>query len=195
MNTPTHLLMTAGLHKALPRLQMIRSAVLWGSVAPDIPLYFLSIGGLLYFQQIEGWTLRQAAHHIFDTLYFNDPIWIGPHNCLHSPLGLLGLLGLLALSRLLRSTGPRWTAWTRWFLLACLLHSFVDVVTHYDDGPLLLWPFDWQLRFHSPVSYWDHRHFGAETSRFELLLNLSLIAYLTGPWLYRHTVGKLRRER
>ena len=46
-------------------MQMKRSAVLLGSIAPDIPLYFLSIGGLLYYHYIVGWPLREAAkHHI-----------------------------------------------------------------------------------------------------------------------------------
>ncbi len=178
-------MMTAGLLKTLPRLRMVRSAVLLGSVAPDIPLYVLSIGGLFYFQQVLGWTLSDSARHIFATLYFKDPVWIGSHNWLHSPLSLLGML---AMNWLLKSRAPQWATWIRWFLLACLLHSVVDIVTHYDDGPLLLFPLDWQLRFHSPVSYWDHRHFGNEVARFELLLNLSLIAYLAGPWLYRRTV-------
>ncbi len=31
------------------------SAVLIGSVAPDIPLYFLSIGGGLWFRIVQGW--------------------------------------------------------------------------------------------------------------------------------------------
>lgn len=188
MNTPTHLLMTAALRKGLPRFRMVPSAVLLGSVAPDIPLYLLSVGGLIYFQQFAGWTLSDSARHIFDTLYFHDPIWIGLHNLLHSPVSLLGLL---AINSLLWSRAPGRANWMRWFLLACLLHSLVDIVTHYDDGPLLLWPLDWRLRFYSPVSYWDHRHFGNEAARFELLLNFGLIAYLTVPWLYRRSLRML----
>ena len=184
MNTPTHFLMTAALRKALPRLEMISSAVLLGSVAPDIPLYVLSIGGLFYFNHIVGWPLSDAARHIFDTLYFEDPIWIGLHNFLHSPLNLLVLLSI---SQLLRVSSPKWAAWFRWFLLACLLHSVVDIFTHHDDGPLLLWPLNWQLRFRSPVSYWDHRHFGSEVARLELALVIGLLVYLAGPWLYRRS--------
>jgi hypothetical protein len=187
MNTPTHFLMTAALRRALPRWRMVRGAVLWGSVAPDIPLYLLTMGGLLYFPQVKGWTVGDAARHIFTTLYFHDPVWISLHNCLHSPLSLLGMLSLNTL--LLPRTSP-WANWIRWFLLACLLHAIVDIFTHYDDGPLLFWPLNWHLRFQSPVSYWDHRHFGHETARFELLLNLSLIVYLVGPPLYRRAFGE-----
>ena len=192
MNTPTHFLMTAAFRKALPRLRMVRGAVLWGSVAPDIPLYVLSIGGLIYFHQVTGRTLSDAAQHIFSTLYFEDPVWIGLHNCLHSPLSLFGLL---TLNTLLLPRTSDWANWIRWFLFACLLHSIVDIFTHYDDGPLLLWPLNWRLRFPSPVSYWDHQHYGNEAARFELLLNLGLIAYLVGPPLYRRTLGKLAGRR
>jgi len=187
MNTPTHFLMTAALRKALPKLQMVRSAVWLGSVAPDIPLYLLSFGGLFYFQKIEGWTLRESARHIFDTLYFHDPMWIALHNFFHSPLNLLLLL---VISHGFRTRLPRVANWMRWFLGACMLHSAVDIVTHYDDGPLLLWPLDWQWRFSSPISYWDHRHYGRETARFELALVIGLLLYLIGPWLYQRTLGR-----
>ncbi len=191
MNTPTHFLMTAAARKALPRLRMVRSAVLLGSVAPDIPLYLLSIGGLLYFHQVVGWSLDDSARHIFETLYFQDPVWISLHNCLHSPLSLLMLL---AMSRLLRLRSVKWADWLRWFVLACLLHSVVDILTHHDDGPLLLWPLDWRTRFQSPVSYWDHRHFGSEAARFELLLAIVLMLYLVGPWLHRRASAMLVRR-
>ena len=180
MKTPTHFLMTAALRKTLPQWKMSRSAVLLGSIAPDLALYGLTFGGLFYFQYVEGWTLRESARHIFGTLYFNDPIWIGLHNFLHSPLNLVLLL---IANRIFLSGRPVLATWVRWFLLACLLHSVVDIFTHYDDGPLLLWPLNWELRFQSPVSYWDHRHFGSEASKFELVFVLVMIAYLTGPWI------------
>ncbi len=174
--------MTAALRKWYREIPIPASAFLLGSVAPDIPLYFLSIGGLFYFNKIEGWPLEDSARHIFGTLYFEDPIWIGLHNVLHSPLSLVFLL---VLCKLVRPVLPRVANWFRWFLLACLLHSVVDIFTHYDDGPLLFWPLDLTYRFQSPVSYWDHRHYGSEASKFELALVLFLIAYLVGPWIYR----------
>ena len=120
MNTPTHFLMTAALRKALPRLEMVSSAVLLGSIAPDIPLYLLSFGGLFYFHQILGWPLPDAARHIFDTLYFEDPIWIALHNVLHSPLSLLLLLGI---SQLPRRHAPQVDRMAP-MVLACLFVAF-----------------------------------------------------------------------
>ena len=192
MNTPTHLLMTAALRKALPRWKMVRSAVLWGSMAPDLPLYALSIGGLVYFHKLRDWPLSNAAQHIFGTLYFAHPVWIALHNVLHSPLSL-GLLW--ALNHGFRRQRANAANWCDWFLLACLLHSLVDIVTHHDDGPLLLWPLDWQWRFESPVSYWDHRYYGRETARVEALLCVGLLIYLTGPWVLRVARKRLVRGR
>lgn len=56
MNLPSHFLMTAGLEKALPRVPMVKSAFLIGSIAPDIPLWLLSIGGMVYYHpRLENW--------------------------------------------------------------------------------------------------------------------------------------------
>ena len=186
MNTPSHFLMTAGLRKALPGWNMTRSAVLLGSVAPDIPLYLLTFGGLFYFRYLQGWQLSRAARHIFDRLYFHDPIWIGLHNLLHSPLSL-ALMAIACV--LIRRKFQAAADWLLWFLAACALHSIVDILTHYDDGPLLLWPLHWQWRFSSPLSYWDPNHFGREFSWFELGLDLALIVYLVVPSM----VSRLKR--
>lgn len=191
MNTPTHLLMTAAIRKAKPSWKIVKSAALWGSVAPDLPLYFLTFGGLFYFTKVKGWTFSDAAHRIFDTLYFEDPAWIGLHNFLHSPLNLALLI---LLNQLLSKKLPRLTNWMRWFLLACALHSLVDIVTHHDDGPLLFWPLNWTVRFNSPVSYWDHRYYGHIFMPFEFTLCLILIGYLVGPWLVRKLQTKFGRR-
>jgi hypothetical protein len=96
MNTPSHLIINAALHKSLrSRIAIPRSALLWGAVAPDIALYVLSIGGMIYYPALYGWTREQTARHMFDTLYFTDPFWIASHNTLHSPTLLLLMLALL----------------------------------------------------------------------------------------------------
>ena len=59
-----------------------------------------------------------------------------------------------------------------------MLHSIVDILTHNDDGPVLFFPFNWQYRFPSPVSYWDTDHHGGVFMIFEVLLNLGFIVFL-----------------
>ncbi len=178
MNTPSHFLMTAALDKSLPRIPIVKSAFLLGSVAPDLPLWILSIGSISYYHFLQGWSLRDTFSFIFGELYFHNPFWIASHNLLHSPILLLLLLSLLWRSR--RNIGSP-SRWFFWFLLACLLHSVVDIFTHADDGPLLFFPLEWTIRFHSPISYWDSQYYGNEFRIFERVLNVVLSIYLFSP--------------
>lgn len=177
MNTPSHFLMTAALDKSLARVPIVKSAFLLGSVAPDVPLWILSIGSISYYHFLQGWSLRDTFSFIFGELYFHNLFWIASHNFLHSPILLLLLLSLLWRSR--RNIGSP-SRWFFWFLLACLLHSVVDIFTHADDGPLLFFPLDWTIRFHSPISYWDPQYYGKEFRIFERVLNAVLLLYLFG---------------
>ncbi|MFN6462544.1 MAG: metal-dependent hydrolase [Nostoc sp. DedVER02] len=175
MKTPSHFLMTAALDKALPRVPIVKSAFLLGSVAPDIPLWVLSISGIIYYHLILGWSLANTFHLMFDQLYFYNPAWIAFHNLLHSPVLLVLGLGLVWRRR--RNIGSH-ERWLFWFLLACLFHAVVDIFTHTNDGPLLFFPLEWSIRFHSPISYWDWRYHGREFARFELALDSVLLIYL-----------------
>ena len=156
MNSPSHFLMTKALRQALPRIPMVRSAVLLGSVAPDVAFYLLTLSSLFYFQTVMKWPFNERARYICGTLYFEDPVWIAGHNLLHSLVSLLFGLGV---ARSLKNPWSPFSHWMHWFLMSCLLHSLVDVMTHHDDGPVLFWPLSWSFRFYSPISYWDHAHF------------------------------------
>lgn len=175
MNTPSHFLMTATLEKLLPRVPIQRQAFLIGSVAPDLPLWLLSLGGVVYYHLILGWSLAKSFSLMFDHLYFSNPFWIACHNLLHAPLLLLSGIALVWKKR--RNIGSIYR-WLFWFLLACLFHSLIDIFTHADDGPLLFFPLNWSVRFYSPISYWDPRYYGQEFSRFELALDSVLLLYL-----------------
>lgn len=183
MNTPSHFLITAGLDKFLIRVPIVKSAFLVGSVAPDLSLWLLSIGGAIYYRLILGWSAAETANLMFDKLYFQNPFWIAAHNFLHAPLILL--IGLALVWRKHRNIGSR-SRWLFWFLLACLGHSVIDILTHVDDGPLLFFPLNWSTRFHSPVSYWDNRYYGQEFQIFEMGLNLLLLIYLARPRIVRY---------
>ncbi len=167
---------------------MIRSAVLWGSVAPDLPLYGLGVVGAAYFHYALGWEIGPTMDHMWGTLFFEDPGWIALHNVLHAPIVLLALA---AIARVMKASRARLSAWLHWFAMACLLHTTIDILTHHDDGPILFWPVNWSFRVYTPVSYWDPAHYGREFFIFELALDLVLIAYLIAPWLR----ARLRRSR
>ena len=201
LNTPSHALIGAALRKGYgERWAVPLSAVLWGSVAPDIPLYLLSVGGGIYYTQIMGMGAADAARLMFDDLFFNDTGWKAAHNFLHAPLIVLTGLGLTWRSRgrggLSTSTADidteidtetnaegtnRVGRWLFWFFAACLLHSVIDILTHHNDGPLILFPLNWSLRFHSPVSYWDPAYYGTPFTIFEITLDIVLLFYLLVP--------------
>ena len=188
MNTPSHWLMTIAAGKLIPWAKNCpRWALALGSVAPDLPLYFLSFGGIYYFRNILGWENKRVFRHIFGNLYFNDPAWIGLHNFLHSPLMLIILLGL---SVMIKHRRPRLGRWLCFFLGACMLHSIVDVLTHHDDGPVLFFPVNWQYRFSSPVSYWDRSHFGGPFMVFEGLLNVAILGFIIWDWRNKSNAAK-----
>ncbi|HBE19492.1 MAG TPA: hypothetical protein DEG17_24615 [Cyanobacteria bacterium UBA11149] len=182
MNTPSHFLMTAAINKGLPKVPIAKSGFLLGSIAPDMPLWILSLGGIAYYHWFKGWSLNQTFNYLFDKLYFENPFWIGSHNFFHAPILLILALGFLWRYR--QNIGSLYH-WFFWFFAACFLHSIVDIFTHADDGPLLFFPLEWTIRFNSPVSYWDPRYYGREFAIFELVLDVVLILYLILPRISR----------
>ena len=189
MNTPSHLIINAALHKrakAGGAQGIARGAFLLGAVLPDLPLWLLWVGGYLYYRYGLVNTAFTIVDPLLDELYFTNRFWIASHNMFHAPLVLLSTMALLW--RFRGQAGTR-RNWIFWLAAGCLIHTALDIPTHVTDGPLLLFPFEWSLRFRSPLSYWDSAYFGREFTVFELLLNLVLLAYLFGPGLW----GRLRR--
>lgn len=194
MNTPSHFLMSVALRRYF-KFQTARPSAVWlGSVAPDISLYAFTFGAFFYYTQFKDWESRETFYYIFDYLYFNDPVWILFHNLLHAPISVGILYGF---NHFFRSVYPKLSMWIRWFLMTCMLHAAVDIVTHFDDGPLILFPFEWSVRFYSPISYWDPQHFGREFSYVEMGLNIMLILYLLQPvlrWVAAKKVNVLHNK-
>lgn len=158
-------------------------AFVLGGLAPDVGLYLLSAGAAAWYPLTRGWSLRTTFAHVFDDLFFNDPVWLTVQNVLHAPL-VLGALYAVG-----RSGASRGHARLRAFALGCLVHVALDVPTHHDDGPLVLFPLDWTFRVVSPVSYWDPAHFGHVVQPVDLAITL-----VGGGWLLRRwSRGRLDR--
>lgn len=171
MQTYSHFLLTAVFKRAL-KLQSAKDgvALLAGSAAPDVPLVLLSLGYVVDRRYIRRHLPdKTRCSPTYNQLYFNNPWWIAAHNSLHAPLPLfvLALLGLLLRQR-----------WLLWFVLGAGLHTAVDIFTHADDGPVLLFPLDWKRRFKSPISYWDPRYGGRTFRLVEHLLDAALVLFL-----------------
>ncbi len=147
--------------------------LLAGAVAPDLPVILL-FAGTIAIERLHGTPFRECVER-FSASYFHDPLWITAHSLLHSPPSLFTGFVLVFI---LASNGSRLPLAS--FLCGCTLHSLADFATHYDDGPLLLWPFDWATRLHSPVSHWDPAHFGIPFLCAEVVMNIA-----AGYWLLR----------
>ncbi len=182
MNTiPSHLVINAAIEKKFgAKYKLAKSAFLWGSVTPDFPLFFLSIGYSLYHRYFAAQIVVGVMNKTFDDLYFNNPFWIAGHNLLHSPTALI--IYAIALWRFADKVGTRGHWWLS-FVFGSMVHSVIDIFTHYDDGPVLFFPFDWHTRFHSPVSYWDRAHHASQFFWVELGINIVLLGYLFLPKL------------
>ena len=171
MQTYSHFLLTAVLHKAiLPNKPEAAAGLLAGSFAPDVPLALLSAGYVVDRRFIRRHLPdKTRCSPTYNDLYFNNPWWIAAHNSLHAPLPLFGvaLLGILLRRR-----------WLLWFAVSCGLHTAVDIFTHADDGPALLFPLNWRYRFKAPVSYWDPAYGGRTFRLIEHLLDVLMILYL-----------------
>ena len=186
MNTYSHFLITAGLDQVARNRTgwpLKTRAFLLGAVLPDVPLVVLTLG---YFVHTRFIRPELANEFIFgpryDALYFTDPVWITGHSLFHAPplILALALLGFWAWRR-----GRGWGLGLLWFAAGCGLHSLVDILTHHHDGPLLLFPFDWSLRFQSPVSYWDGDYHAGIVAPLEHLLDVTMLVYLGREWWRR----------
>lgn len=182
MQTPTHFLVTAVINQKLKdRAVPIHShALLVGSVLPDIPFFLLTVGYEIYYRWFAPLpTTGSIMEYLHFDLFFNDPVWIISHNFFHAPLinALLLLLGWWGWRQ-----NWRWGQILFWLAVGTQFHTLIDIFTHYSDGPLLLFPFDWQTRFASPISYWETERYGLIFIAFEYTLSGLIIAYFLYRW-------------
>ena len=162
MNTPTHLLIGAAVlarpaEDAAARRR--NAAILTGALVSDAAIFILFAWARL----LQG----ISEHRLWSEIYWQEP-WqtlVAIGNSIPLYLGLL-LFGLVARSQIAIV-----------FAAAALLHLAFDLPFHHDDAHPHFWPFsDW--RFHSPLSYWDHDHYGRFVSLAEIALAVVLIVFL-----------------
>ena len=185
---PTHLGINAAIEKKFgAKFKLAQSAFLWGSVMPDIPLALLSLGFILYNRYVSAQPVSGMMNSAFDNLYSNNPWWIASHNFLHSPTALI--IYAIFLWRFAGKPNTRGHWWLS-FVFGCMVHSVIDILTHFNDGPVLFFPFDWHTRFFSPVSYWDKAHYADQFVYFEVGINIVLLGYLFLPKL----INKIKKR-
>lgn len=213
MQTYTHFVMTGVLNRVVKRQEATNAGqpdaaprpvsklppvnsfwLMVGSIMPDIPLILIAIGcmvlDLLSGNRMEPGNeaaeMQSYTGYLFRYAFFHDPRVKLAHNLFHAPFLIVAYL--IAGYWLWRQGTARVTKWGAalfWFGVACGLHTAVDIPLHHDDGPLVFFPFDWETRFHSPLSYWDPRYHGRPFAIFEHLLLLGMLLFLLVDWWRR----------
>jgi hypothetical protein len=87
MQTQSHFLMTAALRVPLQKrgIEVHTGAFLLGSFMPDVPLFILSVIFGVFSTAAQDGMMSGPAMAEYDRLFFNDPLWIIPHNFFHAP--------------------------------------------------------------------------------------------------------------
>lgn len=183
MKTPSHIIAVYALSRAFPQWKINKKTLIIGAIAPDVLLVILFIS-TLFVSAVQGLTLGGAVER-FSRLYFEHPLCIAAYNILHAPISLMAWAAYIFVFTK-HNKAHRHILFS--FLSGCVLHAFCDIFTHHDDGPLLLWPFNWTLRYSSPVSHWDPAHFGLVFFTVEVAASLILALWL----VYRYAHMKRR---
>lgn len=206
MQTYSHAILTAVLnrplkkwHKRNPdRIPPVHTgALMLGSILPDILLIAISgvaiavdfASGIFRdprFRDLEPGTVAppellelSMTMRLFDVWFFENPWVISAQNIFHSPVILTVMI---ALGYRMWRRGQKRGAALFWLACAAMLHSLIDIPLHTNDGPLLLYPFNWTWRYFSPISYWDPNYYGREWSIFEHGLDVALLGWLGWRW-------------
>ena len=164
MHTPAHMLMGGAFYGR--RQAPLVWAGLLGGLIPDVPMLALFASARL---------AGADAHDLFARAYFSDS-WQIPNAIGHSLLLWPALLGVgLFVKRRAQGKAGRWITV---FAVAGLTHALVDLLCHREDAHMHFWPLS-RWKFMSPVSYYDPAYFGRAFMVGEILLGLSLAAWLT----------------
>lgn len=191
MNTYSHFLLAAVLRKPLAEatkedknIPKLRTSALYiGSFLPDALLIIIAIflgsidlsRGTFGPPGPDGANSDSLLGKLFNDWFFNNPWVMSAQQLFHSPVMLIIFI---TLGYLLWRKGIRGGGWFFWLTCSAMLHTLFDIALHYDDGPLYLWPFNWDIRFYSPVSYWDPEHYGVPAAIYEHLMDIVFIGIL-----------------
>lgn len=181
MQTYSHVLVNAAAGRGLQDGRPGRyGAFVLGALLPDVPLLLLSAGFLAARAAPLGGVRVDALFGAsYGALYFQHPVWVASHNLLHAPLVLIAMAAVGAWGV---GTGRSWGGLLSALVAGAMLHALVDVVTHHGDGPLLLFPLEWSVRFESPVSYWNPGYGGGLFAAAEHALDLAILGWLGRRW-------------
>jgi membrane-bound metal-dependent hydrolase YbcI (DUF457 family) len=150
MKTPTHGLLGYAVARAAGWTGKKRRCAIIGAVIPDMPVILAgAYSVVLTVLEKSGFDFAYFKMQM-DQLYFANSALLFSHNFFHSSLNL-ALLACIALYFLDSRSRPAALA----FLAGAASHSVADIFSHIDDGPLLFWPLNSQIRFTGVISHWE----------------------------------------
>lgn len=164
MKSPTHFLIGHCCARALRWQGRDARLLVLGACLPDLPIILCWPAIGLYTAMTGGAFDMARFRSIADGLYFSDSLLSGLHNLMHSPVSLCFLLLVAGI------VFPSNAVWRRAIVIVlagALSHSLVDIVSHVEDGPLVLWPLENSIRIRGPVSHWNPAHGGIWVTAIE----------------------------
>lgn len=184
MQTQTHFLITvlANRQAHSRSIPIHTSALLLGSMLPDIPFTLLTVGFGIYYRWFEPLPINaydSVMEYLHFDMFFTDPVWIVSHNLFHS---LIVNTVLIVVGLITWQLGKHWGRFILWLSISMQFHTFIDIFTHHSDGPLIFFPFNLSYRFVSPISYWESEAYGSVFMMFEYTLDLAILIYLLWLW-------------
>jgi len=183
MMTQTHSLIAATLFASPERSVRQNSAILLGSLVPDLAIYILYFWSK--FKKIPEQTLWQDV-------YFTEPMLtitaIGNSLPLYASLLLACICIIVVQNKHTQlhshSTSNKTHYWsavtnsaTALFTLAAMTHLLGDFPVHAKDAHPHFWPIS-NWKFESPISYWDQNHHGQVFSVIEAIFGIVLSVIL-----------------
>ncbi len=171
MQTPTHALLAFALLAKEGDSKRNR-IILIGSLIPDLFIYvcwiWLSAHGV-------------SQDKIWNEIYFESGVQFW--SALSNSIPIYAALAITGWIYRKKTTGLLLLV----FALAALIHMATDFPFHAEDVHQHFWPIT-HWKFHSPLSYWDPRHYGQIISSLETLL-----AFLCITALLKRLTGKKTR--
>lgn len=151
MKTPTHAVVGYVTAKAFGLDRAQTFACILGACLPDLPLslaygYFV----LNSFLQV-GHYDAALIQGLMDNIYFGNSWLLIAHNLFHSPISIayLALMAVICFSR-----DKAKCLLVLAYLLGSFSHSILDIISHINDGPLVLWPLSDNMRVVGLFSHW-----------------------------------------
>lgn len=189
MKTPTHGLLGYLVARTAGWTGLNRRCAIIGAIIPDMPVILAGANSAaLAVMEKCGFDFAYFKAQM-DQLYFTNSVLLFSHNFFHSPLNLALLAGI-AMAVLDTRYRPPVLA----FLAGAASHSIADIFSHIDDGPLLFWPLNLQIRFTGPISHWEMGRGGFLMTLMEFCACLGAFIMTCAKWLDIRPMGKRARD-